>query len=247
MKVAGIIGGIAPESTIEYYRLIVAAYRERLGDGSYPALLINSIDMQKMLGLIAAEASSALTEYLLREIDKLARAGAEFGLLASNTPHVVFAELRQRAPLPLLSLVEAACVATQALGLKRVGLIGTRFTMQGSFYPAVFSRAGVELVAPNLDEQTFIHDRYVGELIQGVFLHETAAGVREIIEGFQAREGIDGLILAAQSSLCSCEVALLQPSRIWIPRNYTSSGSSPRCSRERVAGELLVPPIVPIV
>ena len=137
--------------------------------------------MQKMLGLIAAEALPALTEYLLREIDKLARAGAEFGLLASNTPHVVFAELQQRAPLPLLSLVEAACVATQALGLKRVGLIGTRFTMQGNFYPAVFGRAGVKLVAPNLDEQTFIHDRYVGELIYGVFLPETAARVREII------------------------------------------------------------------
>jgi aspartate/glutamate racemase len=75
MKVAGIIGGIAPESTIEYYRLILAAYRERLGDGHYPAVLINSIDMQKMLGLIAAEALSALTEYLLRENDKLARRG----------------------------------------------------------------------------------------------------------------------------------------------------------------------------
>jgi aspartate racemase len=120
---------------------------------------------------------------------------AEFGLLASNTPHVVFAELQQRARLPLLSLVEAACVATQALGLKRVGLIGTRFTRQGSFYPGVFGRAGVELVTPNLDEQILIHDRYVGELIHGVFLPETAARVREIIEGFQAREGIDGLIL----------------------------------------------------
>jgi aspartate racemase len=127
MKVAGIIGGIAPESTIEYYRLIVAAYCERLGDGSFPVLLINSIGMQKMLGLIAAEALSVLTEYLLREINKLARAGAEFGLLDSNTPHVVFAELRQRTPLLLLSLIVAACVATQALGLKRVSLIGTRF------------------------------------------------------------------------------------------------------------------------
>jgi aspartate racemase len=110
--------------------------------------------MQKMLGLIAAGALSALPEYLLREIGKLARAGAEFGLLASNTPHVVFAELQQRAPLPLLSLVEAACVATKGLGLKRVGLFGTRITMQGNFYPAGFSRAGVELVAPNLGEQT---------------------------------------------------------------------------------------------
>jgi aspartate racemase len=106
---------------------------------------------------------------------------------------VVFAELLQRAPLPLLSLIETACVATQALGLKRVGLIGTRFTMQGNFYPAVFGCAGVKLVAPNLNEQTFIRD--VGELIHGVFLLETAARVREIVEGFQAREGIDGLIL----------------------------------------------------
>ncbi|MEA2257634.1 MAG: aspartate racemase [Acidobacteriaceae bacterium] len=116
MKVAGIIGGIAPESTIEYYRLIVAAYRERLGDGSYPAVLINSIDIAEDARAHRGKGTVCAHRISADEIDKLARAGAEFGLLAFNTPHVVFAELQQRAPLPLLSLVEAACVATQARG-----------------------------------------------------------------------------------------------------------------------------------
>ena len=205
MKVAGIIGGIAPESTVEYYRQIVAEYRARAGDGSYPSLLINSINMQKMLGMIAGNEMAAVTEYLHGEINKLARAGADFGVLASNTPHVVFEELRRRSSIPLLSIVEAACTATQTLGLGMVALIGTRFTMQGGFYPAVFNRAGVELVVPTLEEQALIHAKYVGELIHGLFLPDTAAAVREIIVRCQARGNIDGLILGGtELSLLLC-------------------------------------------
>jgi aspartate racemase len=142
MKVAGIIGGIAPESTIAYYRLIVADYRERLGDGSYPAVLINSIDMQKMLGLIATEALSALTEYLLREIDKLGRVGAEFGLLASNTPHVGGCGVAAASPTRSAQPRRSRLCHHPGFGAQTSGLIGTRFTMQGNFYPAVFDRAG---------------------------------------------------------------------------------------------------------
>ena len=89
MKTVGIIGGIGPESTIEYYRLIIASYRRQQNDGSYPSLLINSIDMKKMLDLIAANELAGVTQYLLGEVEKLAQAGAEFGALASNTPHLV--------------------------------------------------------------------------------------------------------------------------------------------------------------
>jgi aspartate racemase len=90
VKTVGIIGGIGPESTVEYYRLLVASYRERKPDGSYPPVIVNSIDMKKMLDLIAAEELAAVAEYLADEVRKLARAGADFGLLAANTPHVVF-------------------------------------------------------------------------------------------------------------------------------------------------------------
>src|SRR4030042_5490806 len=109
MKTVGIIGGIGPESTIEYYRLIIASYREQKRDGSYPSIIINSIDMKKMLDLIAANELAGVTEYLLGEMKKLALAGADLGLLASNTPHIFFADIQRQSPIPLVSIVEATC------------------------------------------------------------------------------------------------------------------------------------------
>jgi aspartate racemase len=195
MKTLGIIGGIGPESTVEYYRLIIASYRGQKQDGSYPSMIINSIDLTKMLSLIGANELARVTEYLLGEVQKLARAGADVGLLASNTPHIVFDEIRRRSPIPLLSIVEAACAAAQSLELKRVGLFGTRFTMQGRFYPDVFSREGIQLVVPDEDEQVYIHDRYMSELVNGIILPETRERLLEIVDRLKAREGIEGLIL----------------------------------------------------
>jgi len=195
MKTVGIIGGIGPESTIEYYRLIIAAYRRQQNDGSYPSLLINSIDMKKMLDLIAANELAGVTQYLLGEVEKLAQAGAEFGALASNTPHLVFEALNRRSPIPLISIVETACDAAKALGLRRLGLFGTRFTMQGRFYADVFSREGIALVVPSSDEQTYIHDKYMGELVNGVVLPETRERLLAIVARLKDEEGISGLIL----------------------------------------------------
>ena len=183
MKTIGIVGGIGPESTIEYYRLMVAGYREQVKDGSYPSVLINSIDLKRMLELIAAGQLSEVTLYLLDEINKLARAGADIGLLAANTPHIVFDDLQQQSPIPLVSIVEAACEATHALGLTNVGLFGTRFTMQGRFYPEVFSRQGIALSVPDPDDQAYIHDKYMSELVNGVFLPETRQQLLTIVIG----------------------------------------------------------------
>lgn len=195
MRIAGIIGGIGPESTIEYYRQIVAAYRERRPDGSTPPLVVNSIDLRKMIGLIAAGRLPEVTEFLLHEITRLHRAGARFGALAANTPHVVFAALRRRSPIPLISIVEATCRAARAKGLERVGLFGTRFTMQARFYPEALRRAGVSLVVPGADEQDYIHAKYMSELINGVVLQETRDRLLAIVERLRSRDGVQGLIL----------------------------------------------------
>ncbi len=195
MKTLGIIGGIGPESTIEYYRQIIAAYRQRKQDGSYPQIIINSIDMKKMLDLIEANELARLTDYLLGEVQKLAKAGADLGLLASNSPHIVFDELSRQSPIPLLSIVEAACEATKKLGLKRAGLLGTRFSMQGQYYPDVFSREGITLITPRAEEQVYIHDRYMNELVNGIILPETRERLLAIVDRLKAQEGIEGLIL----------------------------------------------------
>ena len=139
MKSLGIIGGIGPESMIAYYRTIIAQYRERKRDGSYPQLIINSIDLKKGVDFMAADDLAGAAEHLLEEIRKLARAGADFGLIAANTPHIVFDDVARESPIPLLSIVEATCAAAKARRLKKLGLFGTRFTMQGRFYPKVFS------------------------------------------------------------------------------------------------------------
>lgn len=195
MKTIGIIGGIAPASTIEYYRLIVAAYREQKQDGSYPPIFINSINLKMMLDLIAADHLGEVTQYLLDEIRKLARAGADLALLASNTPHIVFDDLQRQSPIPLVSIVEAACEATQALGLGKVGLFGTRFTMEGRFYPKVFSRQGITLIVPDVDDQDYIHDKYMSEFVHGVFLAETRERLLAIVERLKKTDGIQGVIL----------------------------------------------------
>ncbi|HYM59492.1 MAG TPA: amino acid racemase [Thermoanaerobaculia bacterium] len=195
MKSVGIIGGIAPESTIEYYRLMIAAYRKLRPDAGYPSIVINSIDLTKILGLVAAQRLAELTDYVAGEIQRLADAGVDFALLASNTPHIVFDELRRGAPIPLLSIVEAACERAVSTGMKSLGLFGTRFTMQGRFYPEVFSRAGIELFLPQDAEQTYIHDRYMGELVNAVFLPATRDGLLSIAERMVARYGIEGVIL----------------------------------------------------
>ena len=196
MKMLGIIGGVGPESTIEYYQNIIALYRERQRDGSYPEFIINSVDLKKGLDFMAANNLTGMADYLLEEIGKLARAGANFGLISANTPHIVFDEVASKSPIPLISIVEATCEAANARKLKRLGLFGTRFTMQGTFYPKVFSREGIELVAPDAKDQEYIHDKYLNELVPGKFLPETRDGLLAIVDRMHAKSDIDGVILA---------------------------------------------------
>src|SRR6266446_7039107 len=196
MKSLGVIGGLGPESTIDYYERIIALYRERTRDGSYPRFIIISVDLKKGLNFMEAGDLAGMADYLLDGIDKLVRAGANFGLISANTPHIVFDELAPKSPIPLISIVEATCAAAKAHGLKKLALFGTRFTMQGTFYPKVFSHKGIELVMPDAKEQDYLHDKYLNELVPGKFLPETRAGLLAIVDRMKAKIDIDGVILA---------------------------------------------------
>src|SRR5881397_2546589 len=196
MKTLGIIGGVGPESTIEYYQNIIALYRERRRDGSYPEFIINSVDLKKGLDFMDANDLAGMADYLLEEIGKLARASANFGLISANTPHIVFDEVASKSPIPLISIVEATCAAAKARNLKRLALFGTRYTMLGSFYQKVFSREGIELLMPGPEDQTYIHDKYLNELVPGKFLPETRAELLAIVDCMKAKSDIDGVILA---------------------------------------------------
>ena len=134
-------------------------------------------------------------DYLLDGLQKLARAGADFGIIAANTPHIVFDDLQRRSPLPLVSIVEATCNEAKKRGIRRAGLLGTRFTMQASFYPDVFSRQGIAVVMPHEEEQVWIHEKYVGELLKDMFLPQTRERLLEIIRRMKEQEQIQGVML----------------------------------------------------
>ena len=187
MKTLGIICGLGPESTLEYYSGIIDLYRERRPDGSYPQFIVNSIDLTRGLNFMKANNLAGMADYLVDEIGKLARAGADFGLIAANTPHIVFDDVAPRSPIPLISIVEASCAAAKARKMKCVALIGTRFTMQATFYPKVFSREGIELALPEARDQDYLHDKYLNELVNGIFLPETQAGLLAIIDRMKAK------------------------------------------------------------
>lgn len=195
MKAVGIIGGIGPESTIAYYRLIISACLAHEKDGNYPRIIINSVNMKKMLDLISGNRMDEVAAYLAAEVEKLAAAGADFALLASNTPHIVFDRIQRAASLPLISIVAAACEKTARMGLERVGLFGTRFTMQSGFYSDIFAGRGISVVTPGREEQDYIHDKYMGELVKGSIRENTKAKLLEIAVHLREAHGIQGLVL----------------------------------------------------
>jgi aspartate racemase len=194
-KVIGIIGGIAPPSTIEYYRKIISGFQEKAQTRHYPSMVINSIDMTKMLEFVTNKEYDALVNYLSHEIQKLKDGGADFAAMASNTPHIVFEELQERSRIPLISIVNATVDYAKKLGMKKLGLFGTKSTMQSGFYQAGFSREGIEIVIPPLESQNEIHEKYMNELVKGIFLEGTKRIFLDIVHHMRQRDGIEGLIL----------------------------------------------------
>ncbi len=181
MKTIGVVGGIGPESTIDYYRSLVSRLRES-GHAADSRVLIISIDLDRLLDLAGRDGQGELTEYLLEAVETLARGGAGIALFAANTPHVVFDGVQRRASIPLVSIVEAAREAAHAMGLGRVGLLGTRFTMRGQFYPSVFAARRIDVIAPRDEDLDFVHDKYVTELVRGEFRPGTRAGFVAVLD-----------------------------------------------------------------
>ena len=196
MKTLGIVGGIGPESTIEYYRFILDGYRVRVPDGSAPHLIIDSIDVNRGIAMLDANDLVGLTNYISESVERLTRAGAEIALIAANTPHLVFDQVQGRSSIPMLSIVEAVRDHAGDLGLKRVGLLGTGFTMRARFYPEAFARAELEVATPAEAEQAFIHEKYIHELLKNSFLPETRTAMIGIIDRMRKDERIEAVVLA---------------------------------------------------
>jgi aspartate racemase len=189
----GLVGGLGPESTIDYYRHILQMWQAER-PGTAPSIVIDSLDVQHGLWLVATD-RAALIEYLHDSVRRLARAGVDFIAITANTPHLVFDEVAALSPVPLLSIVEVCADEARQRGLSNLGLLGTRFTMEAPFYPAVFSRWGIKLTTPTAAEREWLHERYMTELLVGNFRDEARQGVVDIVTRLRRDSRIEGVIL----------------------------------------------------
>ncbi|MEA4966328.1 MAG: amino acid racemase [Oscillospiraceae bacterium] len=194
MKI-GMIGGVGPESTVDYYQRLIKLYQKNISGDDYPEIIINSINMTAMLKFVSGKDWDGLTGMLADAVRALQNAGADLAFIASNTPHIVFEQVRRVSPIPLISIVEAARIEAEKQALKKVGLLGTLFTMQSSYYQAEFDKSGIAMVVPNEEEQRYIQQKLLSEIEHGVFLEETRNGLLKIVKRLVTDESIDGVVL----------------------------------------------------
>jgi aspartate racemase len=189
----GLVGGLGPESTIDYYKRILEAW-QRIDPSSAPSIVIDSLDVQRAIDLVTND-RPGLAGYLMGSIHRLAAAGSDFVAMTANTPHIVFDELAANAPVPLVSIVEVCANEAERRGLRRLALLGTRFTMEAPFYPAVCARHGITVVTPDDADRGWVHERYVGELLKGDFRDETRKQFVALVERLRQDRSVDGVIL----------------------------------------------------
>jgi aspartate racemase len=195
MKKIGIIGGLGPEATIDYYKEIINAFKNEKGNLNYPEIIIYSVNMSEFLGLMKEKKYDQVTTLLLEKIEGLKRAGAEFVVLSANTPHLLFDRIKEKCGIPMISIVEAACNESIKRGYKRTGLFGTGFTMEASFFTDIFKNQGIDVITPDKEDRDLINHRLFSEIELGIFKDDTRMMLIGIIEKMVQEQQIDSLIL----------------------------------------------------
>ena len=191
MKRIGLVGGLGPEATVDYYRIIIDGCRKRT-KGRVPEIIIYSLDLNDFPGF---DQRDKIVQWLARAIIALHSAGADFAALTANTPHIVFDEVASRSPIPLISIVEETRRVVQEQGLKRVGLLGTKVTMSSDFYPRAFSKHNISVVVPSEQEQDYINDKLVKEIMFNRIIEDTRQGLLAIIKRMIESQGVEAVIL----------------------------------------------------
>lgn len=194
MKRIGILGGTSPESTVDYYRRLTRSYVERFGDHGYPEILIYSVTFQRYMDWMAAGDWDALAAGVRGGLNALGGAGAQIGLMATNTFHKVFDDVASASPFPLISILDVVAERLKALGASKAALLGTRSTMTGTFYPQRLSRDGIGVLTPDEAEQGLVDRIIFEELTQGVVTAPAKAELLETALALIAR-GADAVIL----------------------------------------------------
>jgi aspartate racemase len=218
MKTIGIIGGLGPEATVDYYNLLIDSFKDDSGSLNYPEIIIYSVNMSEFLGLMREKKYDSAARKVADKAEALKRAGADFAAITANTPHMLFDQITGLSPLPLISIVEATCEECMKMGEKRAGLMGTGFTMNATFYQDVFKKHGLEVLVPEASDRELINHKLFTEIELGIFRDETRQILVGIIEKMVSEQKIDSIILGCTE----LPLILKEPSYSGIPALNTT-------------------------
>jgi aspartate racemase len=212
MKTMGLLGGMSWESTIPYYQTVNRVVRDRLGGLHSAKVLLYSVDFHEVESCQSSGRWADAGEMLITGARSLERGGAEFLVLCTNTMHKVAEQIEDAVGIPLLHIADATAARVKAAGIRRVGLLGTRFTMEEDFYRGrLESRHGLEVVVPAGEARNTVHRIIYDELCRGSVLEESRAAYREIVGDLRAQHA-EGVILG-----CTEIGLLLRPEDVEVP------------------------------
>lgn len=212
MKKLGLVGGIGPASTVEYYKAITSKVQAALGGENFPPLVIDSLNLQEVYDLVEAKQWEAFAEVFILSVQRLVKAGAELGALGANTAHIVFDEVQQASQIPLISIVDTTRKHAQSKGYKKVLLFGTAFTMSHPHYPKALASCGIETILPDARQQNQIHQIIFPNLQAGIVCPEQKKAILALAEELIRSTQAEALILA-----CTELPLIIKPEDLDIP------------------------------
>ncbi|MFX0004707.1 MAG: aspartate/glutamate racemase family protein, partial [Candidatus Hermodarchaeota archaeon] len=192
MKRIGVLGGMSYESTIKYYDSILQKYFDKYNDYNYPEIVIFSLNFQKVIDYELSGEKAKYIDYLMIGINALENSGANFIIMAANSPHAVYEDLQNLSKVPILSIVKATAEEARQQKMKKLLLLGIKFTMQSTFYQQYCQKLGINVIAPSEKEQVVIDRIIFDELVIGFFKKESKEKLIKIINKYN---DVDGVIL----------------------------------------------------
>ncbi len=221
MKKIGLIGGIGPESTLDYYRNIIAAFRDSYEKTGFPEMVIESIDLAAFNALVDAGKWESVIQRIAIRCELLRRCGAGIGAMASNTPHAVFDAIQAKTDLPLLSIVSVTAEYARTLNVRSLCLLGTRFTMTSDYYQDEFDRFNIRLTTPEPEEIARIQHILMKEIELGIIKDKSRSELVTIVNRIKKASGVEGVILGCTElplilSQKDLSIHCINPSRLHV-------------------------------
>lgn len=195
MKKIGLVGGTGPESTLMYYKELNSKIDEMTGNKAMPDITIESVNFRKAWNMVVEEDYEALAEYLSEKISYLKKSGSEVISLTAVTMHIVFDLVQEKTGVNLISIPKAVCNEVERRGYKKIGLLGTIFTMEQDYMKKDFEQAGIEVIVPNEEDRKLVAKRILEELEIGIVKESTLMEFNEIISDMKAEYGVEAVVL----------------------------------------------------